>query len=67
MTRVSETIVAVEKQEELHISALARARVYARLRASACARVCLLTQYTTRRHIVICGLSGSIIFFDITS
>jgi hypothetical protein len=33
--------------------------------ACPCARVVLITQHTTRRHIVICGLSGSTIFFDI--
>ena len=30
-------------------------------------RVALLIQHATRRHIVVCGLSGSTIFFDITS
>jgi hypothetical protein len=39
----------------------------ARVRACACARVGLLIQDATRRHIVICGLSGSAIFFDIIS
>ena len=40
--------------------------VSARALACACARVALLIQYATR-HIVICGLSGSTIFFDIIS
>jgi hypothetical protein len=31
-----------------------------------CARVALLIQDVTRNHIVICGLSGSTIFFDIS-
>jgi hypothetical protein len=33
--------------------------------ACAPARVALLIKRATHRHIVICGLSGSIIFFDI--
>jgi hypothetical protein len=41
--------------------------VYARTLAYACTSVDLLIQHATRRHIVICGLSGSIIFFDIIS
>ena len=35
-----------------------------RARYCACARVALLIQRATRRHIVICGLSGSITLFD---
>ena len=36
--------------------------------ACACTRVALLMQHETRmRHIVICGVSGSTIFFDIVS
>jgi hypothetical protein len=41
--------------------------VRAGARACACARVALLIQHATRHHIGICGLSGSIIFFDIIS
>ena len=37
----------------------------ARARACACARVALLVQHATRRHIVIFGLSDSTICFDI--
>jgi hypothetical protein len=33
----------------------------------ACARVALITRHATCRHIVICGLSVSTIFFDIIS
>ena len=33
----------------------------------ACARVALITRHATCRHIVMCGLSGSTIFFDIIS
>ena len=35
--------------------------------ACACAYVALLIQHETRRHIVICRLSGSTIFFNIIS
>ena len=49
----------------------ARVRVYvvvcARARACACLRVALLIQHATRRHIIICGLSGSTTFFYIIS
>jgi hypothetical protein len=38
--------------------------VGARALACACARVALLIQHATRRHIAICGLSESSIFFD---
>jgi hypothetical protein len=31
------------------------------------ARLALLTQHAVRRHIVMCGLSGSTTFFDIIS
>ena len=41
--------------------------VGARARACACARVALLIQSATRRHVAICGLSGSTTFFDIIS
>ena len=41
--------------------------VVARALACACARVALLIQHVTRCHIVICGLSGSTIVFDIIS
>jgi hypothetical protein len=36
-------------------------------RACACARVALIIQHATRRHIVICGLSGFTIFVNIIS
>jgi hypothetical protein len=35
--------------------------------ACACALVALLIQHTTRRHIAICSLSGSTIFFAIVN
>jgi hypothetical protein len=38
-----------------------------RARMCACARVALLMQYATSSHILICGLSGSAVFFDIIS
>jgi hypothetical protein len=41
--------------------------VGARERAYACARVALLIQHSTRRHIVIRGSSGFTTFFDIIS
>jgi hypothetical protein len=54
MMRVRGTIVAVEKQYALHILGVFF--------------VALGIQYATRmRHIVIYGLSGSIIFFHIIS
>ena len=37
------------------------------LLASACARVALLMQHATRMHLIVCGLSGSITFFEIIS
>ena len=37
------------------------------VRACACARVAPLLQHATRRHIGICGLSGSATFLDIIS
>ena len=75
MRRVHETIVAVEKQCVLHISVRMgnNERVHAcewvgaRARACASARVALIIQHATRRHTVICGLSGSTIFFDVVS
>jgi hypothetical protein len=36
-------------------------------RKSSCYRVAILTQHATRRHIVVCSLSGSAFFFDIIS
>ena len=33
--------------------------------ACACARVALIIQHATRRHVIICGLSGFTIFLDI--
>jgi hypothetical protein len=36
-------------------------------RACACARVALIIQHATRRHIVICGLCGYTKVFDIMS
>ena len=59
MKRVHLTTVAVEKQLILHFTV----RVCTRTSA----RVALLIQHAPRRHIVICGLSGVTIFFDITS
>ena len=47
--------------------ARARARVGVRTQAYARERVVLLIQHATRRHIVVCGLSGSTTFFDIIS
>jgi hypothetical protein len=44
-----------------------RAWVWVRALACACVRVALLIQYATRRHIAICGLSGSTTFLDIIS
>jgi hypothetical protein len=41
--------------------------VGAQLRTCACARVTLLYQHVTRRHIVTCDLSDSTMFFDIIS
>jgi hypothetical protein len=41
--------------------------VGARALVCACARVALLVQHATRRHIAICGLSRTTIFVDITS
>jgi hypothetical protein len=79
MRRVDETIVAVQKQEVLHVSVrecapacvgscvCVRMNVSARARAYVCARVRLLIQHATRRHIDICGLSGSTTFFEIMS
>jgi hypothetical protein len=40
--------------------------VGARALACVCRRVALLIQHATRRHIAICGLSGSTTFFDIS-
>jgi hypothetical protein len=34
-------------------------------RVCGCARIALIIQHVMRRHIVICGLSGSTMFFDI--
>ena len=51
LRRVRVTVVAVEK----HC-----------LSVSACARVALLIQHATRRHIVIRGVSGATVFFDIS-
>jgi hypothetical protein len=45
----------------VRVSALAQART------SVCARVALLIQHPSRRHIAIFGLSDSTIFFDIIS
>ena len=41
--------------------------VSARARACVRERVALLIQHATRRHVVICGLSDSTVFFDIIS
>ena len=41
--------------------------VCARERTCVCAHVALVIQHATRRHIVICGLSDYIIFFDVIS
>ena len=41
-------------------------RVDARALACVCVRVVLLIQHERRRHIAICGLSGSTIFCDIS-
>ena len=73
-----ETIVAVENQYYVFlcvcvcVGAPACVRpggsgVGERVRACAYAHVALLIQHVRRRHIVICGLSGSTIFFDIIS
>ena len=79
MRPVQKTIFAVEKQQVLHICvcvcvcARALVRVWAwvgvsaRALACASARVALLIQHAMRHHILICGLSGSTTFFDITS
>ena len=50
-------------------SALVRAGVGVDVRALACACACvaLLIQQETLRHIAICGLSGSTIFFNVIS
>jgi hypothetical protein len=39
--------------------------VDARAEACACARVTVIVQHAAHRHIFICGLSGSYVFFDI--
>ena len=70
-----ETIVGEEKQCVTYLCVCvcvcmcvrARVVVVARGRAYACALATLLIQHATRRHIVICGLSGSSKFFDIGS
>jgi hypothetical protein len=59
MRPVLVTIVAVEKQWVLQISVC--------VCVCACARVALIIQHATRRHIVICGLSGYTVFFHIIS
>ena len=65
-----ESIVVVEKQYVLHIPVFVCVCVCvvvdARTWACTCARVALLIQHAKRHHIV-CGLSGSSRFFDITS
>jgi hypothetical protein len=63
-----ETTVVVEKQN-VFLCVCVRACVYvvARAQACACERAALIIQHSTSHHIVICGLSGSIIFFDIIS
>jgi hypothetical protein len=72
--RFYETILAMEKQLELHISVCTRARARAcvcvcscgtRARQCACARVALLTQDAKRHHIHICGLDISNTLIDI--
>jgi hypothetical protein len=77
-----ETVVAVENQQVLHISlyicACARTRrasayvfirpcVSARALGCACARVALIIQHATRRHIANCDLWFHHILFDIIS
>ena len=63
-------IVAVEKQEVLHISLCVcvdewvGVGVVTRTRVCACARVALLIQHATRICHVFCGLSGSTIFLQ---
>ena len=70
---VHETTTAAEQQEVLYISlcmyvcVCGGERVGMGARACACARVALIIQHATRHHTVICGISGSNIFFDIIS
>jgi hypothetical protein len=71
----SRIIVSVEKKKVSLISMFVRACLRVRARAlvgvgtqaCTCTRAALIIQHATRCHIVICGLSGSTIFFDITS
>jgi hypothetical protein len=68
-----------ERNTERRLCVCARARVRvgefvcvrvvlgARVRACICVRVAFLVQHAKRRHIIVCGLSGSTIFFDIFS
>ena len=52
--------------EGMRVRASVRVGVGAQARTFACARLALLIQYATNRHIVICSLSGCTIFFDIS-
>ena len=61
MSRVHETIVA-----DISVCVCVCVSVDARERACACARVALIIQHKTRRHVVICGLSGSTIFLTLS-
>ena len=65
------TTVAVEKQclAYLYVRACLRvcSCVRARALARACARVALLIQHATRRHIVVCRVSGSTKFFGVVT
>ena len=78
LRRVRETIVVVAKKRVLLISVSVCVCMWGshgsvcvclgdRALAYACARVALVIQHATPRHIVICGLSGSTTWFDIIS
>jgi hypothetical protein len=67
LRRFHESNVAVEKQYYIFVCVRACVRVGSQALACGCARTALIIQHATRRHIPICGLSGSTNIFDIIS